>query len=106
MQEELKPILDVIEDAPTVPASGEWISCKDAMPGRGQRVIVTVYGSDLVFPENGETIEEAAARTFRECVEVTVAFYDEDGWYGPDGFPMMIRPSHWMPLPHPAERED
>ena len=82
---------------------GDWIKCDEQMPPVGKTVIVTYFGSDLIVPKNGETVKDAIRR-LRVLPTVTIATLYEDGdgeWCGPDGFPMMIQPMFWKPLPEP-----
>lgn len=80
---------------------GDWIRCEDRMPPVGKTVLVTYYGSDLIVPNEGETVKDAIRR-LRVRSTVTIATLFEDGeWCGPDGFPMMIQPMFWKSLPEP-----
>lgn len=83
--------------------NGGWISCKERMPKPETMVIVACYGSDIVIPEDGETVEECCERLQEECVRVTLGFIGSDGWYDSDYCPMMVTPSFWQPLPEPPE---
>lgn len=99
-------LADTIQDAPAV---NRWISVEDALPELDTMVIVCYYGSDCIFPMQGETVTEAIARQ-NKVPTVTVGFLSEEGWNGADMFPMMIRPTFWMnlpdaPLPEPPEKE-
>lgn len=86
-----------------------WISVEDALPELDTMVIVCYYGSDCIFPMQGETVTEAVARQ-NKVPTVTMGFLDEEGWNGADMFPMMVQPTFWMnlpdaPLPEPPEKE-
>ena len=99
-------ILHLIRYAPAV---NRWISVEDALPELDTMVIVCYYGSDCIFPMQGETVTEAVARQ-NKVPTVTMGFLSEEGWNGVDMFPMMIRPTFWMnlpdaPLPEPPEKE-
>ena len=75
-----------------------WISVEDALPEHGERVIVAIFGSDMIMPNEGETLQDAIERS-RKDGYVTVGFLGSDGWYGADWFPLMVAPSYWMPKP-------
>ena len=79
----------------------DWISCEEREPEADRLVLVACYGSDIIFPEEGETVEECQARLQRECVRVTLGFIGSDGWYDCEYSPMIIKPTYWMPLPEP-----
>ena len=80
-----------------------WISCKERMPKPETMVIVACYGSDIVIPEDGETVEQCCERLKKERVRVTLGFIGSDGWYDSDYYPMMITPSFWQPIPEPPD---
>lgn len=82
----------------------KWIKCSEKLPERDTMVIVCYYGSDCIFPMQGETVTEAIARQ-NKVPTVTMGFLDEDGWNDADMFPMMVQPTCWMPLPEPPEKE-
>lgn len=82
----------------------EWIKCSECLPEQGKVVICACYGSDILIPKEGESIGECSARLKRECVRVTMGEIGEEGfWDSYDGFPMMIAPTYWMPLPEPPK---
>lgn len=83
----------------TPKAESPWISCEDRLPLLHQEVIVAVYGSDIIIPEEGEDIIDAVNRSMDTHRNVTVGCLGSDGWYGADGFPMVVRPKFWMPKP-------
>lgn len=83
----------------------DWISCEERMPEPDTLVIVACYGSDIIIPQDGETLAESIERVQREHVTVTLGFIGSDGWYGCDYFPMMITPTYWQPLPEPPKGE-
>ena len=86
---------------------GRWISCNEHLPEQGERVIVAIFGSDMIIPNEGETLQDAIERSRKEGY-ITVGFIGSDGWYGEDWFPLMVQPSYWMPkpdLPEPPEKE-
>ena len=78
----------------------KWIKVTDKKPEPYVTVIVVCYGNDFINPLPGESVGECIARQNRECIRVTLGDIDEDGyWNGPDGYPMMIAPRYWQPLP-------
>lgn len=79
-----------------------WIPCSKMLPEQGERVIVAIFGSDMIMPNEGETLQDAIERS-RKDGYITVGFIGSDGWYGADWFPLMVHPSYWMPLPEPPE---
>ena len=79
----------------------EWILCDDRLPEEGQMVLTTIRGHDVIIPQDGETIEQAIERIWDEVCYVSVGFIGSDGWYGADGFPQIVHPIAWMPLPKP-----
>lgn len=83
----------------------EWIKCKDKLPEQERMVIVACYGSDIVIPREGETVHQTRERLNREVNRVDVGFIGSDGWYSSDGFPMIIAPTYWQPLPEAPEYE-
>lgn len=73
-----------------------WILCDEQMPEHDTAVLVTVFGTDfIVFGENYNFIPYVTIGTYIE----------DDGWYGADGYPMMVAPTVWMPLPEPYRKE-
>ena len=99
----LYEIRNEIDAQPTV---GGWISVKDRLPEDGEMVIVAIFGHDVIVQHEGETLEMAINRTLQHK-RVTVGFLDEEGfWYGADGYPMIVQPSYWMPLPEPPKEVD
>ena len=89
----------------------DWILCDERLPNKHEQVEVVTYGSDILIPDEGESIEECQKRLYREMKTVTIAVLGSDGWYGADGFPMVIRPTWWRPIPEApdppvSEQED
>lgn len=80
---------------------GNWISTDEQKPRQGETVIIAIYGSDVIVPHKGESMEDCIKRLQRECRRVTLGFMGEDGWYNHDGWPEIIQPSYWMKLPEP-----
>lgn len=90
-----------------VKAKDRWIPVSECLPEQNERVIVAIFGSDMIIPNKGETLQDAIARSRKEGY-ITVGFIGSDGWYGADWFPLMVHPSYWMPkppLPEPPESE-
>lgn len=83
----------------------QWIPCAERLPEEVQMVIVTIRGHDVIRCEDGETLEEAIDRVM-QMLRVSVGFRDEDGWNGADGYPMIVQPVAWMPLPEPWKGEE
>ena len=85
----------------------KWILCDERLPKEGQMVLTTIRGHDVITLQEGETLEEAMERVRNEVCYVSVGFIGSDGWYGADGFPEVVHPIAWMPLPKPytAERK-
>lgn len=92
----------------------KWILCKEKMPEPGMTVLVTIWGSDCIYLHEGETITEAAERVKRDVRYTTVATYQKDSdrfgnewmdWFGPDGWPMVVKPVAWTFLPEPYQGE-
>ena len=81
-----------------------WIDVKDQLPEKFERVVVLVYGHDVIIPMNGETMEDAIRR-ISNMKRTTLAYYCNEGWIDGDGYPMIVKPSFWMRLPDPPERD-
>lgn len=83
-----------------------WISVDERLPERGIMVLTAVYGTDLIVPMDGETPEDAMERCLHRPARASIGFVDEDGcWCGADGWPDVIQPKFWMPLPEPPKEE-
>lgn len=84
----------------------EWIRCSEQMPKKNTMVIVACYGSDIVIPQDGETVWQTRQRQNKDIKRVTLGFIDDDGyWNGADYMPMMISPTYWQPLPEAPDYE-
>lgn len=81
-----------------------WISCEERLPEEGQLVLTTIRGTDVIRVKDGETLEDAIDRS-RKIVRVSVGFIGSDGWYGVDGYPEIVAPCAWKPLPEPYKGE-
>ena len=79
----------------------EWILCDERLPEEGQMVLTTIRGHDVIIVQDEETFEEAIERVWNEVCYVSVGFIGSDGWYGADGYPLIVHPIAWMPLPKP-----
>ena len=102
---------DVIErEIKAIPSAdrpqGEWMLCDERLPDEGHMVLTTIRGHDVIIPQEGETIEEAIERIWNDVCYVSIGFVGSDGWYGADGFPQMVHPIAWMPLPKPWKGAD
>lgn len=90
--------LSILEELPS--AQPRWIPCSDRLPEKHQMVITTIIGTDVIRMSPGETFEDALAQV-RSHVRVSVGYIADDGWYGADGFPQIVQPIAWMPMPEP-----
>lgn len=81
-----------------------WIPCSMWLPEKNQMVITTIVGTDVIRMGIGDTFEDAVARV-RKNVRVSVGYIEEDGWYGADGYPQIVAPIAWMPMPDPYREE-
>lgn len=84
----------------------EWILCDERLPEEGQMVLTTIRGHDVIILQEGETLEEAMERIWNDVCYVSVGFIGSDGWYGADGFPEVVHPIAWMPLPKPYRKDE
>lgn len=83
-----------------------WVRVEDRPPALGEMVLVTIHGSDIIQLQPGETLAEAVERARRWFRRVTIGFLDgEEEWTGADGWPMVVKPVAWAPLPEPWEEE-
>lgn len=85
--------------------SPDWISVKDRLPDTDTMVIVAIYGSDMITIQESETLLDALNRSKKEFNRITMAFINEGYWCDTDGYPLMVTPSYWMPLPEPPEQK-
>ena len=84
----------------------EWILCDERLPKEGQMVLTTIRGHDVIIVQDEETFEEAIERVWNEVCYVSVGFIGSDGWYGADGYPLIVHPIAWMPLPKPYRKTE
>ncbi len=83
-----------------------WVRVEDRPPALGEMVLVTIHGHDIMRLRPGETLAEALERTRREFRRVTIGMLDGEGeWTGADGWPMVVKPVAWAPLPEPWEED-
>ena len=84
-----------------------WIKVSEQKPRTWENVIVACYGSDFVVLEKGETLEQCLERVKSEFVRVTIGYIDNEGfWNGIDGFPLIVTPTYWQPLPEPPKESE
>lgn len=80
----------------------KWIPCDDRLPEDDRMVLVSICGSDIIMINEGESLEDALERNWKTHRRVSTGYYvrdeDDEGWYN-DGFPMIVRPVAWMPIP-------
>lgn len=81
-----------------------WIPCSERLPEDGELVLTTIRGIDFIHLRDDETLEDAIERT-QKMLRVSCGFLGEDGWYGADGYPEIVKPIAWMPLPEPYKEE-
>lgn len=86
-------------------AQPEWIPVTERLPEEGQMVLTTIRGHDGIIVQDGETREEATERVCNSVIYVSVGFIGSDGWYGADGYPQIVHPVAWMPLPEPYKED-
>lgn len=86
----------------------EWFRCDEHLPEKGVIVITVTYGSDVLIPEVGETLQACINRNRRECRHVELGFLDNDGYWTECsyGAPMNPSPIYWMPLPDVPDLPD
>ena len=85
-----------------------WINCDERMPEEGKLVFGAVYGTDVIIPEEGETVVDAVRRSMycNPRTKVCQWWGESEGWLC-DGYPMIVQPRFWMPMeiPEPPEIE-
>lgn len=84
----------------------EWVPCRDRLPEEGKQVLVAIYGSDMIFLQPGEEIEDAIERVRKSIRRVTVGWVEESFWYDADGYAMVVTPTYWAELPAAPEDEE
>jgi len=83
----------------------DWIPVSERLPEPYSHVILTIRGTDMIKVQEGETLEQALKRN-SQTYWVTTGYLADDGWNGPDGFPLIVKPIAWMPLPEPWKGEE
>lgn len=84
-----------------------WVGVEDRLPALGEMVLVTIHGSDMIQLQPGETLAEAVERARKGFRRVTIGMLDgEEEWTEADGWPMVVKPVTWAPLPEPWEEEE
>ena len=78
--------------------SSEWIPVKDKLPEKDIDVMTAIFGTDCPVRLPAEPLEDFIKRN-NSVGRVSIGCLCEDGWYGADGFPEIITPSYWRPLP-------
>ena len=81
----------------------KWVNCKDRMPPEGQYVFGAVYGTDVIIPQEGESIRNAVVRTATEHPRTMICQWcgEEEGWWANHGM-MIIQPRFWMKINRPT----
>ena len=84
-----------------------WIKCTDRLPRKEHTVLAGIYGSNILWREEGETVEQCRERLRRKVKRVAFAYLDELGFWNTDeGFPLNPEPSVWMEIPPLPEWDD
>ena len=85
----LDDAMSLIDDAPTVPTFGEWVSVKDRSPENGQNILV------------------ASAKTGTQYVShKDLIYFDPDGnACVPTSYLQTFVFTHWAPLPEPPKED-
>lgn len=77
-----------------------WIACKDRLPEKDTVVLTTIYGTDLICQQEGETLAEAFKRSLCGPGRVNTSFFSDNGWCDNCfGGPEIVIPTYWMPMP-------
>lgn len=78
-----------------------WVKCSDRLPDNDGCKLVTIWGSDIVMPKDGESVWDAMERQRKEIRYVDTAYYDAENkeWTGEYGFPLIVPPVAWMDFP-------
>lgn len=82
----------------------QWISCDDQLPPEGDTVLTLIFGHDVIAQRLGETLDQALRR-IGKIKTVSAGFLASDGWYDVEGYPEIVHPSYWMPLPKAPDQD-
>ena len=74
-----------------------WILCDEQMPEYSTQVLITINGTDFIVL--------GCDNDFEPYVSLG-QYIEDDGWYGADGYPLMVSPIAWMPLPEPYRKDN
>lgn len=80
----------------------EWIKCSDQLPEEDETVIVACYWTDVISsPDMMVTIPNIKADYIvpRITLGSVSSECGDKLWYEEDGFPMVVAPTYWMPIP-------
>lgn len=102
---ELRAHLKYYEDNAVAIKPDGWIPITEQSPEKHQLVLTAMFGRDFVVINPGETLKDAADRTKKEVQRVSVGSLEDDGWYGANGYPELVTPSYWQPLPKPPKED-
>lgn len=91
-----------------------WIPCSERLPDPDVVVLVSISGTDIISRNEGESLEEALERNFKTKRRIKHGYISaeegEEGWCTLEGWPMIVAPVAWLPLPfvtpYDTERED
>ena len=81
----------------------DWIKCSDQLPEEDKTVIVACYWTDVIpLPDMTVTIRPDIKDGYIVLRITLGSISSECGdklWYEEDGFPMVVAPTYWMPIP-------
>lgn len=90
-----------VDKLPPFQLEQKWIPVTERLPEDGAIVFVTIYGHDCIRVRDRETLTDAFERIRQQVRYTSFGFHMPDGWNNIDGFPMIVEPVAWMPLPEP-----
>ncbi|MBR2211937.1 MAG: hypothetical protein IJ896_10890 [Fibrobacter sp.] len=81
----------------------KWIDCDKQLPPEGVEVFGAVYGTDVIVPQEGETVIEALKRCADCDPRVKLCSWEgeENGWWSYD-YQMVVLPRYWMAIDWPT----